>query len=185
MCRKMGQEKSCCLPPFHSFTGCYHHHIFFCKTKKSAWHTWNAYPDVNSAFPHMAENPYDEVSLTSQFFPLLERFTILLYDKSGILNSVNEARLDLFCKKNKNLESLSPTQVHILFNSIFFSYQVIFFLDVLLQHVRRAYYRSSIWTTSHLLIQRVPTPEDWGWIDDADSGWIPIWMTIPIKCKKA
>ena len=103
ICRNLGQEKSCCLSPFQSFTGCYHHHIFFCKTKKSAWHTLNAYPDVNSAFLHMVENPYNEVSLTSQFFPLLERFTILLYDKSGILNSINEARLDLFCKKNKSL----------------------------------------------------------------------------------
>ena len=24
----------------------------------------------------------------------------------------------------------------------------------------------------HLPIQRVPTPEEWGWIDDADSGWM-------------
>ena len=49
---------------------------------------------MNSAFLHMAENPYDEVSLT-------------LNDKSSILKSVKNARLDLFCKKNK---SLPPTQ---------------------------------------------------------------------------
>ena len=66
---------------------------------------------------------------------------MLLYDKSSILKSFNEARLDLFCMKNKNLESLPPIYLGC--------------------NVRQAYYQSSIWTTSHLPIQRVPTPEEW------------------------
>ena len=63
ICRNVGQEKSRCLPPFYSFIGCVTTSSCIGKTKKSAWHTWNAYPDVNSAFLHMAENMCDEVSL--------------------------------------------------------------------------------------------------------------------------
>ena len=33
--------------------------------------------------------------------------------------------------------------------------------------------------TSHLSTQNVPAPNEWGWIDDAQCGWLPIWMTIP------
>ena len=67
------------------------------KIKKFAWTTWSAYREVSTMLRNMAENPYDKVSLTSSIFLMLfERFIILLYDKS----STNEARLDLFCKKN-------------------------------------------------------------------------------------
>ena len=113
ICAHLGKLKSRCLPPFHAVTGCDTTSSFFGKTKKSVWNTWSAYPDVSTAFLHMAENPYDEVNLTSSFFLLLERFTVLLYDKSSALGSVNEARLDLFCKKNTSLENLPPTQVHL------------------------------------------------------------------------
>ena len=59
----------------------------------------------------MTENDFDEVSLTSSHFLLLQRFTVLLYDKTSNLESVNEARLHLFCKKSRSLENLPPTQV--------------------------------------------------------------------------
>ena len=59
----------------------------------------------------MLENSYAQVDITSPFFLLLERFTVLLYDKTSVLESVNEARLELFCKKNKSLEYLPPTKV--------------------------------------------------------------------------
>lgn len=113
ICAHLGQVKSRCLPAFHAFTGCDTTSSFFGKTKKSAWNTWNVYQDVNTAFLYMADNPCNGVNLTSPFFLLLERFTVLLYDKSSVLESVNEARLDLFCKKNKSLESLPPTQVRV------------------------------------------------------------------------
>jgi len=52
----------------------------------------------------MLENAYVQASYTSPCFRLLERCTVLLYDKTSTLESVNEARLDLFCKENKSLE---------------------------------------------------------------------------------
>lgn len=112
ICTNLGRERSRCLPPFHAFTGCDTTSSFFGRTKKTAWATWNAYPEVNEAFVFMLENRFTQVDIKSPFFLLLERFTILLYDKTSVLESVNEARLDLFCKRNKSLEHLPPTKVH-------------------------------------------------------------------------
>ncbi len=66
---------------------------------------------MNQAFIHMLENPHTAVDVASPFFHLLERFTVLLYDKTSALESVDKARLELFCKKNKSLEHLPPTKV--------------------------------------------------------------------------
>ncbi len=111
ICAHLGEVKSRCLPPFHAFTGCDTTSTFFGKTKRSAWNTWNAFSHVNAAFLHMVENAFGDVSASCEFFSLLERFTVLLYDKSSVLKSVNEARLELFCKKNRSMENLPPTQV--------------------------------------------------------------------------
>ena len=46
ICETLGRLKSCCLPPFHAFTGCDTTSSFFGKTKKSGWNTWEAYPEV-------------------------------------------------------------------------------------------------------------------------------------------
>ncbi len=58
-------------------------------------------------FYHMVDHPYNEISVTSSSFLLLERFTVLLYDQSSNLTSVNEARLDLFCKKKEDSGKLA------------------------------------------------------------------------------
>ena len=113
ICASLGREQSCCLIPFHAFTGCDSTSSFFGRTKKTAWAIWNIYPEINEAFKHMLENIYTEVDTTTPFFRLLERFTVLLYDKTSVLQSVNEARLELFSKKNKSLEYLPPTQVQL------------------------------------------------------------------------
>ncbi len=38
--------------------------------------------------------------------------------------------------------------------------------DALLQHVKLAVFQSSIWDTSHIHTQYVPSPEGWGWVED-------------------
>ena len=45
-------------------------------------------------------------------------------------------------------------------------------------NMRRACYQSSLWITSLLSIQHIPAPNEWGWTDDGQCGWLPIWMTI-------
>ena len=62
---------------------------------------------------------------------MLERYTVLLYNKSSTLEDVNEARMELFCRENKSMENIPPMS------------------DVLLQHAKRATYQASIWISSH------------------------------------
>ena len=106
----LGREKSLALPVFHSFTGCDTTSAFFGKGKKSAWEAWKCYHDVTSAFTSMALHPFTEVDANAQHFQLLERFTIVLYDKTSDLQHVNDARKELFCQKGKTMERLPPTQ---------------------------------------------------------------------------
>ena len=115
---------------------------------------------MTEAFLYLVKHPYELIDATSPHFLTLERFTVILYHKGSTLLSVNEARRHLFCKKNKTLENLPPTQ------------------NALLQHAKRAVFQCSIWVTSQDTIQNVPTPEGWGWTKQ-DDAWSPVWITIP------
>ena len=54
---------------------------------------------------------------------VLERFTILLYDRTSSLTDIDEARLELYTKKGRIMENLPPTKA------------------ALVQHVKRAVYQ--------------------------------------------
>jgi hypothetical protein len=162
----LGTEKSMALPLFHSFTGCDTTSAFFGKGKKSAWEAWKCYPDVTSAFTFLALNPYHEVDADDQHFQQLERLTVVLYDKASDLEHVDEARKELYCQKERTMDTIPPTQ------------------DALLQHSKRSIYQAGIWSTSDQSEQHAPTPEGWGWTLDEDSqSWVPVWSTIPVASK--
>lgn len=163
ICHSMGETKSLALPVFHSFTGCDTTSGFFGKGKKIAWEGWKCYPDVTEVFTHMALNPYIHLDYGSRYFQILERFTVILYNKTSILESVDEARMELFCHGNKTMEKLPPTKA------------------ALLQHSKRAVYQASVWTTGDRAKQNRPSPEGWGWTwDDDIKSWTPIWTTLPV-----
>ncbi|XP_068746033.1 uncharacterized protein [Montipora capricornis] len=89
----------------------------------------------------------------------LERLVIIMYDKSSPLDSVNETRMNLFCKHSRAIGNLPPTQ------------------NGLLKHVERAVLQAGIWTTSDASNQDIPYPDRFGWkIGDT---WKPVWITIP------
>ena len=71
----------------------------------------------------MASNPHVPLNIESEEFKLLECFCVIIYDKTSNLEYVNEARRELFCQKNRTMETIPPTQ------------------DAFLQHCRRAAYR--------------------------------------------
>ena len=70
------------LPVFHSFTGCNTTSTFYGKGKKSAWEAWNCYPDVTEVFTHVALHPYTRMNVDTTHFQILERFVVILYDKT-------------------------------------------------------------------------------------------------------
>ena len=166
MYEDLGREKSLALPVFHSFTGCDTTSAFFGRGKKSAWEAWKTYREVTDAFAHIALHPFTEVDVDSQHFQQLERFAVLVYDKTSDLQHVDEARKELFCHKGKTMDRLPPTQ------------------DALLQHSKRVAYQAGIWCTSELNIQNAPTPEGWGWtFDEQSRSWAPVWNTVPVASK--
>ncbi|KAG0718747.1 hypothetical protein GWK47_051859 [Chionoecetes opilio] len=54
--------------------------------------------------PH--ESPYMTVTVNCKEFQLLERFTVIIYNKKSNLDSVNEARRELFSQKNRTMENI-------------------------------------------------------------------------------
>ena len=58
--------------------------------------------------------------ITDDDFQNLERYVILLYDRSSTLENVNECRKELFTKKGRSIDNLPPTR------------------DALFQHSKRA-----------------------------------------------
>ncbi len=114
----------------------------------------------------MALNPYIQLDNGSRYFHMLERFIVVLYNKTSELENVDEARLELFCHGNRTMEKIPPTKA------------------ALLQHSKRAAYQAGVWTTSQLTKQDRPSPEGWGWSwDDEILSWTPVWTTLPIASK--
>ena len=89
-----------------------------------------------------------------------------MYDRSITTSSVNEARLNLFARKQRSYELIPPTQ------------------NALLQHAKRAAYQAGhIWGQCVLRDPELPCPSRWGWHKE-DDRWRIVWTTMePIsKC---
>ena len=149
---------------FHSFTGCNTTSAFFGKGKKVAWEAWNSYPEVRRAFTNMALNAYTIFDNDSQYFLLLEHFTVSIYNKTSDLEYVNEVRMELFCQRSMPMDSIPPKK------------------DAILEQIKSVAYQAGIWTTSKLTEQNRPFPESLGWKLDESTcrTWFPVWTTLPI-----
>ena len=114
----------------------------------------------------MVVHPHTAVKVDSQQFQLLERFAIIIYDKTSSLQSVNAARKELFCQKNRTMEKISPTQ------------------DALLQHTKRVAYQAGIWVACDQAQQQTTTADGCGWTLDTDTkSWCPAWNSLPMANK--
>ena len=107
---EIGANTARALPVFHPFSGCDTTSSFLGKSKRNVWKVWKSFPEVTSAFLFIAENPFKAVDITSPHFMTVERFTVILYDKISDCQYLNESKKELFCKKNRSLEDLPPTQ---------------------------------------------------------------------------
>lgn len=164
--KSLGSEVTTSLPVFHSFTGCDTVSSFHGRGKKSAWEAWKAYTDVTEAFSYIASHPFEMLDSTSEIFEKLERYCVILYDRTSSQSSVNSARRELFCKRNRAIENLPPTQ------------------DALINHTKRALYQSGIWTSSLKSVVHAPSPADWGWtMETGGKRWVPLWRTLPVASK--
>ena len=119
---KIGVEKCLALPMFHVFTGCDTVSSFSGRGKKTAWEMWNVFPEVTGAFLALMERPQQSDLETAM--GVLERFIVLLYDKTSCQSKVNQLKVDLFAHKGRDVLYIPPTQ------------------ECLIEHVRRAAYQA-------------------------------------------
>ena len=95
----LGKQKVQALPPFHALTGSDITSAFKGKGKKSAWKAWQAFAEVTDTFVYISLHHFKILSVDSIHFKTIERFVVVLYDRTSPLISVNDTRGELFCKR--------------------------------------------------------------------------------------
>ena len=91
--------------------------------------------------------------------PVIQRFVVLMYDRTSSSENLDEARLHLFPHKGKQKEAIPPTEA------------------ALLQHTKRAIYQSAlIWGNT---LEPKPKPD---FPSLADFGWIKIMVNCANLC---
>ena len=85
----LGPERSLALPMFHAMTGCDTVSSFVGHGKKTAWTIWKSLPELTGTLVKLAESP---ARVTEEAMKAIERFVILLYDKTSTCTDVNKAR---------------------------------------------------------------------------------------------
>jgi hypothetical protein len=159
----LGSVKAKSLPMFHAFTGCDTVSAFAGKGKKTAWAVWRVYPEVTNSFNELSRSN-DTISVENA--ASVERFSILLYDRTTQLSDINDVRKDLFTRKGRfKHENLPPTKA------------------ALTEHTKRAVYQGGhVWGQAICPQMRLPSPEEWGWTK-TDNGWEPKWTVLPEASK--
>ena len=86
MARGLGPERCMALPMFHAIIGCDTVSSFGGRGKRTAWDTWMTFSDATGAFCALASTPY----AVDQCLELLERYVVLLYDRTRSQTTVNQ-----------------------------------------------------------------------------------------------
>ena len=85
--KKLGQEKSQSLPLFHALTGCDTTSFFLGHGKKRAWTTWENLPDLTKTLLNL-QKLEGTSEVPDQCIQVIERFIVLLYDRTSMLSKV-------------------------------------------------------------------------------------------------
>ncbi|KAK3741562.1 hypothetical protein QZH41_002944 [Actinostola sp. cb2023] len=148
--RAIGDSTCKALIGLHAFTGCDSVSAFAGKGKAKALKILRGDMNTKETFDQLGET----WNLSSDLFAKLEKFTCELY--SSRTTQVKDARYNLFCSKNGEIESfqLPPCQ------------------DCLRKHALRSNYQASIWKRSLQGNSAIPSPEGMGWkmevVDDRE-----------------
>ena len=95
-----------------------------------------------------------DLSAIYEWIQQLERFVVLLYDRTSTEEGVNRARKQLFSKKGRAIVGLPST------------------LAALFEHTKRAAYQAGhYWGQMMTIAPKLPSPNDWGWKKKASGGW--------------
>ena len=158
----LGPQKSIALPMFHALTGCDTVSSFAGHGKKAAWSTWKSLPELTNALLMLSCGPKE---IPDHPMDVIERFVILLFDRTSTHTKVDRARMKLFPRR-KSVQQLPPTRA------------------ALVEHVKRAVYQGGhIWGNTLSPDPVLPSPTDWGWVKTTDGMYEPHWTTLPQASK--
>ena len=156
--QSLGPRMTTALPGFHAFTGCDTVSCFAGRGKKTAFTTWRSYPDVTEAFMELSSS---SPVINDRCMAILERYVVLLYDRTSSSVNVNEARKQLFAQKGRSFEAIPPSR------------------EALLQHAKRAAYQGGCcWGQALQPCPVIPSPSEWGWAL-RNGIWKPFWTVLP------
>ena len=91
--------------------GCDTVSFFSNRGTKSACQAWQAYPEAIDAFHALSSTPSD---VPKTVIETLERFVVVMYDRTSELKGVHAARRYLFSKKSREIENIPPTAAALL-----------------------------------------------------------------------
>ena len=157
---ELGSETSRGLLFMHALSGCNTVSAFHGIGKKTTWAVWRSMPDLITVFSRLSHAPSQ---VSTDDMDQIERYVVLLYQRTSALSHVNEARKHPFAFQNCKIENVPPT------------------LHALEQHVKRAVYQAGyIWGQSLVAEPQLPSPDVWGWerVND-NSPWTQHWTTRP------
>ena len=114
--------------------------------KKTAWEIWKVFPEVIDASEELLRMPSD-VSKESK--SLLERFIVLMYDRTSDIMEVSDAREQPFAHTSRALNNIPSTQA------------------ALQQHTKHASLQANRWNQTLVQNPELLSPSDWGWTKEA------------------
>ena len=136
----MGPKKALALPIFHALIGCDTVFAFRSHGKGTAWIAWNSFLELTEAL--LSFTPH---SIPEETMKIIERFIILMYEKTCRCIDIDKARRKKFAKRLK-AEQIRPS------------------FDALEEHLRRAMYQSGhVWAQALVTQPVLPSPTGWGW----------------------
>jgi len=117
----IGLQKSKDVLSFQAFTGCDVVSACHGKGKKTAWQTWDVCTEVSDVFSKLSQYP---PTIHDSDMKTLENFVVMMYDRSSTADGADDARLDMFSRKQRPYEAIPPTR------------------DALFQHIKCATYQA-------------------------------------------
>ena len=154
----IGPEKGRGITLFHAFTSCDVVSAFRGKGKKSAWQTWDMCAEASDVFARLSQYP---PAVNDNDIDILETFVVIMDDRSSTATGDNNARLDMFARKQGQDQAIPSTR------------------SALLQHVMHAAYQAGyVWSLSPLRHPETQSPAYWGWAKNGDL-WNVVWTTLP------
>ena len=149
----LGPEKACTPPVFHALTGWDTVSSLVGHGKKTAWAVWAVFPELTHALLKLSSAPND---IPQEVMATIERFIMLLYDRTSTCTEIDTARRKLFAKRH-NVQSIPSTTAS------------------LEEQVKRAVYQGGYVLVS---TPELPSTCKWGWSKTSEGDYELFWTCL-------